>query len=323
MARASIRPSARNTDWSTTTQSDSRWGAPKSSSIDSPLSAVRPTLPPMSWGDFIKDHGEAAITTAVGALLGYLVSWFFARGARHRKYISWNVEVDEWLIGKNAPPGLTVSYDEVELKAPRLVSVRVINAGNRGIQSNDLTRPLSIHIEGASIQSCEFTAVKMVTPVEPAMTLPEITTLEIAHLQMNPGDSFRLRLVVDGGTRGHVSVAATLFEESSQPRRDDELSRPSLAALIALQIVLVPLGVYSLAILSDVLPLFPNVPEALVSFTIVLTTVVSVLLAWRTYRQEFKPRRRLARQTAVASVQPELPTNANGRTIDTERRPGA
>lgn len=49
----------------------------------------------MSLGKFWVDHGEAVITTTVGAILGLVVSWLFFRAAKQRKELSWQLEVDE------------------------------------------------------------------------------------------------------------------------------------------------------------------------------------------------------------------------------------
>jgi hypothetical protein len=44
------------------------------------------------------------------------------------------------LIGRNAPSGLLVTYNDVDIKRPRLISINVINSGNRGILEGDFTR---------------------------------------------------------------------------------------------------------------------------------------------------------------------------------------
>jgi hypothetical protein len=45
--------------------------------------------------------------------------------------------------------------------------------------------------------------------------------LKIDPLRMNPGEGFNLRLVVDGGRTGNVTLGATLFEQTAPPRREE------------------------------------------------------------------------------------------------------
>ncbi|MCZ2857822.1 hypothetical protein [Blastococcus sp. VKM Ac-2987] len=253
----------------------------------------------MSWGQFWSDHGASAVTTAIGALLGFLISWSFFRASRKRKYLAWHLAFDEWLVAPNAPEGLVVSYDGKNLTRPRMVSINILNAGNRGIDREHYTDDVVVHIADSLIRSVTYNPLRM-APKTQFSFQEESDRLTIRPVRMNQGDAYNLRLLVDGGTRGDVNVSATLFEESSAPRREADWSPPSSTLSYAMNYVLLTL-LFALFFSSLIIAVAGGLPLPAVIFVFVLCIILSYDV-FQTLRRERHSRRsvRLAKQPGEA-----------------------
>jgi hypothetical protein len=243
-------------------------------------------------------HSEAIISAVVGIVFTYVVSWYFTRKAARRKYLGWQLELDESLLGKNAPEGIKVTYDGTELSHPRVLSINVFNLGNRGIAHDDYTKPIEVKVQAAKIQSAKYNPIKMAAkdPVEIEHRQGE-DTYRLTPPNMNPGDFFNIRFVVDGDQSEKVSFDTTIFEQTSTPRRQgslEPLNGWDIAFYIAVPVTFIFFSLLLIARVFHLLPAPQPLPEpARLAFTTILVVmdIVVVLASALRFRREWRRRR--------------------------------
>ncbi len=145
--------------------------------------------------------------------LGLIASYLFYRWSQRPKRLEYRADVDQLLIRPGAQPwrDLQVVYAGVPLGVPRLVVVRITNAGAVEVRKDDWEDALSVQFHDRVVTAAlllhlqgERPTVQELEPVYASagsVTAPQVL--------LNPGDWLEFRLLLDGN-RGSPAVGGRI-----------------------------------------------------------------------------------------------------------------
>jgi hypothetical protein len=151
------------------------------------------------------------VATAITVTLGIITTWFFARDRKPVLYLERRVTS----LVQRKVQGLTVTFNDMALAAPALVSIELTNVGRSDLASAafDQERPITVTLpEHVKIQA----VLRNVPDDLPARSAG--ATLELGPHMLKAGSTWVVELLVDSGQSdedwiGDVETRVTLGAE--------------------------------------------------------------------------------------------------------------
>jgi hypothetical protein len=197
---------------------------------------------------FLNRHTSEVVTSIVSIAVTFVVAWVFWK-IRQPKRIMWVLEINTPVVSeeaKTAASKLRVYWEEnpddaaAKLEDPRLVLLRVVNAGMKDIEHDDFKTgtegeqewtPISISLTGGKIYAAD-----VIEKSEGVVAAPEdfargsASSVSFSSGLMRKGEWFKVQLVVDGAAE-QLRVDARFQGQTRKPREfDTKESRQRKAA---------------------------------------------------------------------------------------------
>jgi hypothetical protein len=162
---------------------------------------------------FWHNWGGTLIGVAVG-VIGIVISLVIASTQRYRKFLTWEIVASQSILAAiETPKDLQVVWKGSTLTAPRIITVRVTNAGNREIAQTDYERPLRFLFEQTIVKNVETVEVSGPAPEQLAYEYGE-TSVRVTDILMNTRDYFVLQILVDGENEQDITVDCRIVGET-------------------------------------------------------------------------------------------------------------
>jgi hypothetical protein len=187
---------------------------------------------------FLNRHTSEVVTSIVSIAVTFVVAWAFWK-IRQPKRIMWVLEINTPVVSeeaKIAASKLRVYWEEnpddaaAKLEDPRLVLLRVVNAGMKDIEHDDFKTgtegeqewtPISISLTGGKIYAAD-----VIEKSEGVVAAPEdfargsASSVSFSSGLMRKGEWFKVQLVVDGAAE-QLRVDARFQGQTRKPKELD------------------------------------------------------------------------------------------------------
>jgi hypothetical protein len=191
-------------------------------------------------GTWWSHHGDAVISTAVGALVTGLISFIVVKYQRTFRRLSYSVIARQRLVpltGYQEYSDLRIQFRSnpagepwIVIREPWIVIVRIINTGRQDIGPTDITKPISIDVGNDTI--IRDARVTDSTPEDVYEAKPlevdEMGRPFLAPVVVNRGNSIKIQLLLDGEPEKVTvvgrGVGIDMLTELEVQRRDEAAS---------------------------------------------------------------------------------------------------
>ena len=143
----------------------------------------------MQWKDWTPEAivGVIAVVAAIGIFLA----------ERKTKGLALAVVTDRAIVSQASAFPLEVLHNGIKVLKPRLVVLRLANAGEQPITSADFEQPLRVRLVDASILSTETTLTRP-HAFKPSVLLDGPDAVRLDPCLMNQRDMVEIQMLVDG-----------------------------------------------------------------------------------------------------------------------------
>lgn len=143
----------------------------------------------MHWTDWTLEAvvGVIAIVAAIGIFIA----------ERKTKGLALAVVSDRAIVSQVSTFPLVVLYEGTPVRHPRLVALRLVNAGKEAISSGDFEEPLKLRLVDAAVLSAEATLTRP-QAFRPSIALDGADAVRLDPCLMNQGDMVEIQMLIDG-----------------------------------------------------------------------------------------------------------------------------